>query len=256
MAIRTARSNVIDYPDSDGKPVGESDDHRDLMFTLIYTLQNLLSSVTAYVAGNLFIYYQEGDPKKVICPDVFVVPGVPQRKRRIYKTWEHNGIVPSFVIELTSRKTRREDQGKKRELYAWLGVREYVMFDPLGDYLKPPLQAFTLTSDGYIRLAGPPVISQVLGVELRAEGRDLRLYTLDGQRLNNPYDEAALARRESEARRAEAEARRAEARRAEAEAAARLIETRRAEAEAEARRVAEAEVERLRAEIERLRATG
>lgn len=38
-----------------------------------------------YVAGNLFVYYEEGDPTQVVAPDVFVVKGVPRQKRRTYK---------------------------------------------------------------------------------------------------------------------------------------------------------------------------
>jgi Uma2 family endonuclease len=130
------------YPESDGEPVGETDDHRDLMFELIFALKNLLIQTVAYVAGNLFIYYAEGHPESVVAPDVFVVFGVPQRNRRIYKTWEHSGKCPDLVIELTSSKTRYEDLGNKRVLYAELGVQEYYIFDPLGDYLDPRLRGY------------------------------------------------------------------------------------------------------------------
>lgn len=41
-----------------------------------------------YVSGNLFVYYEEGNPKKCVAPDVFVVFGVPKRRRRVYLVWE------------------------------------------------------------------------------------------------------------------------------------------------------------------------
>ena len=104
------------YPESDGEPVGETDDHRDLMFELIFALKNLLSQTLAHVAGNLFIYHEEGRPESVVAPDVFVIFGMPQRNRRTYKTWEHNGKCPDLVIELTSSKTRYEDLGTKRAI--------------------------------------------------------------------------------------------------------------------------------------------
>ncbi len=53
----------------------------------------------------------------IVCPDLFVALGVPSDiNRRSFKVWIE-GKVPELVIEVTSKKTRREDQGKKFELY-------------------------------------------------------------------------------------------------------------------------------------------
>jgi hypothetical protein len=60
---------------------------------------------------------EEGNLSAVVVPDVFVALGVEQRQRRIYKLWEE-GVSPTFVIEVSSRSTRLEDQGTKRGLYA------------------------------------------------------------------------------------------------------------------------------------------
>jgi Uma2 family endonuclease len=189
------------------------------MFALIFALKNLLRQTVAYVAGNLFIYYEEGHPESVVAPDVFVIFGVPQRNRRTYKTWEHDGKCPDLVIELTSSKTRYIDLGEKRVRYAELGVQEYYIFDPLGEYLKPRLRGYQLVDGELIPLPGPRIISRLLHVELRVVGDTLRVYELaSGAVLPTPdeLDEAW-------------------------------------QREAEARRAAEAEIERLRAEIERLR---
>ena len=40
-----------------------------------------------HVCGNMFIYYEEGNPRKVISPDVFMVRGVSKKDLRTYKTW-------------------------------------------------------------------------------------------------------------------------------------------------------------------------
>jgi Uma2 family endonuclease len=233
MITHRAQLQAIVYPESDGEPVGETDDHRDLMFELIFALKNLLRQTVAYVAGNLFIYYKEGDPSSVVAPDVFVIFGVPQRNRRTYKIWEHDGNTPDLVIELTSTKTRDEDLGKKRILYANLGVQEYYIFDPLGDYLEPRLRGYQLVDDELLPLPGPRIFSRLLNVELRVVDKTLRLYHLaSGEPLPTPNELDMVRQREAEARRA-------------AEAAQ--------QQEAEARRAAEAEIERLRAEIERLR---
>lgn len=51
-----------------------------------------------YVSGNLFIYYEQGNPESVIAPDVFVVFGVDNKERRSYKTWEEQDKTPDFVL--------------------------------------------------------------------------------------------------------------------------------------------------------------
>ena len=190
MTTSDVRLQSMIYPESDGEPVGETDDHRDLMFELIFALKNLLSQTVAYIAGNLFIYYEEGRPESVVAPDVFVIFGVPQRNRRTYKTWEHNGKCPDLVIELTSSKTRYEDLGNKRVLYAELGVQEYYIFDPLGDYLDPRLRCYQLINGELLPLPGPRFFSRLLNVELRVVGDALRFYEMGGDTaLPTPAEE-------------------------------------------------------------------
>jgi Uma2 family endonuclease len=178
------------YPESDGEPVGETDTHRRLMFDLIFALTNWLNQTLAYVAGNLFIYYEEGNPAAVVAPDVFIIPGVPQTDHRTYKTWEHEGKTPALVIELTSSKTRYEDLGNKRVLYAELGVQEYYIFDPLGDYLDPRLRGYQLIDGELLPLPGPRYFSSLLNVELRVVGDTLRFYEIGGDTaLPTPAEE-------------------------------------------------------------------
>ena len=102
-----------------------------------------------------------------------------------------------------------EDLGTKRALYAMLGVREYFLYDPLGEYLQPPLQGYRLQEGEYQRL--PPegegrLTSQALGMELRVEEGRLRLVNpATGERLLTP-SEALMARRVADARASQAEA--------------------------------------------------
>jgi len=93
--------------------------------------------------------------------------------------------------------------------------------------------AFRLTPEGYRQVEEEPLVSQVLGLELRVEGNFLRLVDpRTGEKLLTPL-EAQEARRQAEEARRQAERRAAE--------------------EAEARRRAEAELEQLRAELARLK---
>ena len=142
-----AAAKPVIYPEGDGKPMAETPVHRDELIRLIQTLQDAFAGrADVYVSGNMMLYYEEGNPRASASPDVFVVIGVPKLpERRVYKVWEE-GAPPTVVMEITSRSTRREDLHKKWELYIRLGVREYILYDPLGEYLRPPLQGFRLVA--------------------------------------------------------------------------------------------------------------
>jgi Uma2 family endonuclease len=89
-----------------------------------------------------------------------------------YLLWEETP--PSLVVEVTSRKTRREDQGPKKSLYERIGIEEYVLFDPYGDYLRPRLQGHRLVEERYqpIPLAEDgTLLSRTTGLIFRPEGR-------------------------------------------------------------------------------------
>lgn len=204
-----ARDEVL-YPSSDGKPLGETDAHvREILATLYMLRMRYAERDDAYVAADLFVYYEEGNPKAVFAPDVFVVFGVPKRERRKYKLWEE-GVPPAFVLEVSSKGTWLEDAGTKRAIYEKLGVTEYFMLDPEGDYLDPPLQGFRRRGRELAALSPDErggFVSEVLGLSLTLE--DLRLVLTDlrtGERLLRPEEEHA-ALRAAEAARSEAEAR-------------------------------------------------
>ena len=260
MHSTAVASRVIDYPETDGQPMAETPEHRDVMIDAIQVLRrHFAGRPNVYVSGNMMMYYEEGEPRRCVSPDVFVAVGVEDKDRRTYLLWrEAKG--PDFVLEVTSRSTRRNDQRTKRALYEWMGVSEYVLYDPLGEYLNPPLQGFRLVGGEYVewertRLPGGAraLHSEVLGLSLHVRARDRALRLRDpasGEDLLTPV-EAAAAREEAEARaereaaargeaevraeRAEARAERADAR-AEREAAARGEAEVHAEREAAARR--------------------
>jgi Uma2 family endonuclease len=216
--------------------MGETDVHIDALIYLREALKDhFREAPQIYVAGNMLLYYEEGNPTACVAPDVFVVQGIAKHERRIYKVWEE-GQSPAVVFEITSRSTRLEDLGTKRALYAMLGVQEYFLYDPLGEYLWPPLQGYRLQEGEYQRMPSSDhegLVSQVLGLELRLEDHRLRVvHPATYERLLTPA-EAQAARRAAEARAAQE----ATARQAAEERAAH----------------AEAELQRLRDELARLR---
>jgi Uma2 family endonuclease len=181
--------------------MGETDKHRQLMIDLIEALKTYFANEpNVYVSGNLMCYHEENNPKASISPDVFVVRGVAKHERRIYKFWEEPA--PQVVLEISSKKTRKEDFGKKKDIYAWLGVREYFVFDPEAK-LRAPLRAFRLHGPELVEemVVGQRVMSAELGLELvQAEGT-LRLF--------NPRTKAFLLTPAESYVRAEQEATRA-----------------------------------------------
>ena len=255
----------VEYPYSDGQPIGETPIHRDCIVHTIRAFQEVFAErPDVYVGGDMFVYYEEGNPQASVVPNVFVVIGAVKDElreggwRETYKLWEEPKG-PDFVLEVTSRSTQREDQVRKRALYARLGVTEYFLYDPKGEYL-PPLQGMRLRGGGYERSAPERLPdgreglwSEVLGLYLCSEGQALRVHEpATGRDLRTPGEEAAARRvaevrvaEETAARREEAAARQAAEVRVAEEAAARREE-------ATARRAAEARV----AELEALLSTG
>jgi hypothetical protein len=262
----TSRKTTIVYPEPDGSPMAESDPARDY---LVYGVEAIRIFFQArsdiYVSGNMWLSYQEGDPNAVVCPDVFVVFGVENRPRRSYRVWKEGDKTPDWVLEITSKRTRKVDDEEKPLIYRQLGVREYFQYDPTGEYLKPQLKGQRLHQGRYRKIRpttlrdGTLVFeSEVLGLELQLlpDGR-LRFFNPATQEyLRNPQE--SERERLEERQRAELERQRAELERQRAEQADQQAQQERLRAEEERLRAEQADQqaqqERLRAEEERLRA--
>jgi Uma2 family endonuclease len=246
----------IEYPTSDGQPMAETPQHMQVMVDLIFGLKRRYREVSdVWVAGNLFLFYEKGHPKARVAPDVLLAQGVRKWDRPNYKVWEDGP--PALVVEVTSRKTQKKDQQVKKPLYQRLGVKEFVLFDPFGEYLRPPLQGFRLLRGRYQPIpleADGSLRSRTTGLWLRREGQRLRLVDVKTgepllweEELEAARDREAVARQAAEVRATkEVEAR-------QAAEAARLAAEARATEEAAARRIAEEQLRALEEELKRLR---
>jgi Uma2 family endonuclease len=158
--------------------MAETDVHRDLMAQLIEVLRRFYAGQQVYVTGNVLVFYQPGNRRRHVSPDVWLARGVANHQRPNYLIWqEPRG--PEFVIEMTSSSTQREDQTTKFALYRdTLRVREYFLFDPEGDYLDPQLQGYRLRGNVYqrVRPRDGRLPSQVTGLHLEQDGNQLRLW--------------------------------------------------------------------------------
>ena len=141
----------IEYPESDGEPLGETDLHIHWIIRLRDILKHRYRDQRVYVGADLMLYYQEGVPQRFVAPDVFVVLDCDGSMRRTFKTWEE-GRVPDVVFEITSKYSKREDEVIKPQKYALMGVGEYFLYDPESEYLSSRLIGYRLSGDTYERI--------------------------------------------------------------------------------------------------------
>ena len=222
------------YPESDGEPMAETGRHVRLLLDMIETIDwHFRDAPDVHVCGNMFLYYEEGNPRKVISPDVFMVRGVSKKDLRTYKTWEQQPYL-DFVLELASPSTYTKDFNEKKTIYEKiLRVKEYYIYDPYGE-IHPSFIGFRLVAGSYEEIAfvDGRLPSETLGLELGERDGVLRLY--------DPVKDAWFGPGREHA----------------AEAETLASEEARARQEAESRaQHAEAELEKLRAALERLETT-
>lgn len=187
----------LEYPSSDGRPMAESDLHRQTMVDLIDRLMaHFAKRDDVYVSGNMLVYYEEGNVGRHLAPDCFVVFGAANHHRETFKTWEE-GAVPSVVFEITSKTTRDEDTEAKFAVYqnVWR-VDEYFLFDPTEESLSPSLAGFRRVRGELqaMRLTRGQLTSRPLGLTLSRDGQQLRLHdTATGAMLLTPKQQLAKA---------------------------------------------------------------
>ena len=182
--VLRADSRIVEFPTSDGRPVAETPLHYKRLSDLAYCITTFFKRrADAYVGVNMLAYDDPREPRRHLSPDIFVAFGgasEEEREREIYKLWEEPS--PAFVLEVTSKSTRREDERKKARYAKW-GVAEYFMYDPRGEYLAPALQGFELSRGGYRSMLERTLAngeqglsSRRLGLDLWLDGPALRLY--------------------------------------------------------------------------------
>lgn len=199
MQRKIQAAPTIFYPESDGKPMAETDVHRKLMMDFILILEDYFeNNDDVYVSGNLLIYYERGNPRKSISPDVFVAFGVEKKQRNTYLTWAE-AQTPDFVLEVASPSTFSKDMGEKKELYASvLAVKEYYIYDPMGQ-IVPSFVGYRLIDGEYqeIDFVNDRLLSETLGLALGEHDGNLRLYNpTTSQWLQTPQERAKNAEAE------------------------------------------------------------
>ncbi len=157
-----------DLPDSDDQPV--DNELQDLIPHLLKAILALIWSDRQdwFFGVDMGIYY---DPKKpAIVPDGFLSLGVPRiidsNLRLSYLLWEEQKI-PTLVIEIVS-KTNRKEYTEKKELYQKLGVKYYVIYNPLRKRLSR-LEIYQLKPGQYELLKGEKIWLDELNLAIGCE---------------------------------------------------------------------------------------
>ena len=256
--------DVEKLPVTDGKPLPDGRVQQD---PLDYSRGSLRLHLTAKrddvaVDGDMFVYYigrdERGEPTRtVVAPDVFVVFGVPDDpKRDSYVLDREPDAHIGFVLEIASRSTRSRDYGKKRQIYAHMGVDEYFLFDPPTRRRPARVVGLTLRGKVYHDMSQSVlpnghrgVRSEVLGLAAYCRDDELRWFDPAAGRDLDDLPSTARRAEEAEHRAHEAERRADEAEHradeAERRKRASVAETAEARSEAAAARARIAELEAL-----------
>ncbi|AUS99340.1 hypothetical protein CLI64_02425 [Nostoc sp. CENA543] len=219
---------MYDLPSDNPEEPGLPDDFHFLQPILLYlTFQPInWNSELVYCAADLNLYYDVEHPLWYKRPDWFGVVGVPklykgEDLRLSYVTWQEPAN-PFVVVELLSPGTEDEDLGNlptvkdkppsKWEVYQQiLRVPYYIVFSRYTNELRAfqlvggHYEAITLT-DGRISM---PELGLSLGIwsgVFRGINRLwLRWFTLTGELIPEPTEEAITAKQEAEQAKRKAE---------------------------------------------------
>lgn len=196
-ALGTLVPAVIDYPESDGKPMADN----TLQFQWIVTLQGGFDDLfrdrpDVFVAGDLFWYPVLGNNKICIAPDTVVAFGRPKGYRGSYRQWEENGIAPQVVFEVLSPGNRPGEMARKLLFYEEHGVEEYYIYDP--DYAV--LTGYRRDREGMFAAINEMhgFVSPRLGVRFDTSGDELVVHRPDGGQFRTYLEQAEQAKRADE----------------------------------------------------------
>ncbi|MEM7538775.1 MAG: Uma2 family endonuclease [Chloroflexota bacterium] len=238
--LNTAKNGskeAIFYPESDGMPMAEHMDQYDYLTLFKGSMEiQYEDDSNVLIAGDVFWYPVEGNPKIKYAPDVMVIFGRPKYNRGSYLQWKEENIPPHIVFEIWSPGNSKVDKDKKFAFYQRYGVEEYYTYDPhkgeLEGWLRAGQQLKKISKMNGWR-------SPRLGITFSLHEKELAIYDSQGNRYLSHEDEG-VRRRRTEAERDEAIAERDEAIAERDEAVAKARD------EAEARAQMEEEIRRLK----------
>ena len=180
MVSQISKPEIV-YPDSDGKPMADNTKQFELIVEIKKGLDLLyINEPNVFIAGDLFWYPIQGQPKIVTAPDVMVVFGRPKGDRGSYKQWQEENIAPQVVFEILSPSNDRLEMSRKLLFFERHKVEEYYLYDPETNFLD----IWIRTSEGLEPIAQfDGWTSPRLGVRFDISTGRLQLYKPDGSKF-------------------------------------------------------------------------
>ena len=180
MVSQISKPEII-YPDSDGKPMADNTKQFELIVEIKKGLDLLyINEPNVFIAGDLFWYPIQGQPKIVTAPDVMAVFGRPKGDRGSYKQWEEENIAPQVIFEILSPSNDRIEMSKKLLFFDRHQVEEYYLYDPETNFLD----IWIRTSEGLEPIAqSDNWTSPRLEVRFDTSTGRLQLYKPDGTKF-------------------------------------------------------------------------
>lgn len=160
-----------------------------------------------YAAGNLTIYYsnRQRQNEHFRSPDFFVVLDTEYKERKSWVVWEEDGKYPNVIVEMLSESTAEVDRGLKKDLYQNIfSTPEYFWFDPYSlefevfRLLERFYEAIVPTERGWLW-------SRQLELYLGVVEEKLRFFTPEGVLVPAPIEAALEERSHTETERQRAD---------------------------------------------------
>ena len=125
--LRATGVDDVFYPSSDGRPMADDTWQAQAIMQAASDLAVALPE--PFVAADILVYPERGNPRNCTAPDVLVAFGVGRHHRMHYRVWAE-GKPPDWVLEVASPSTALADLDEKRRKYAAMGVPEYWLSIP------------------------------------------------------------------------------------------------------------------------------
>jgi len=186
----------IDYPETDGLPMADNTIQYDWIVRLVDELRLLLAGQDVFVAGNLFWYPVEGQPKIVTAPDAMVIFGRPPGNRPSYKQWLEGGIAPQVTFEVLSPGNTDDELDEALAFYERHGVDEYYLIDPY-EYAVTGYRRRDRRLTQIRKMNG--YVSPRLGIRFEVTDDAIHIFRPDGREFQNRPEREEFLLRELDA---------------------------------------------------------
>ena len=195
------------YPKEREDDMGETSIHAKLINKLLAMLLHFFDGrEDVFVTTNMNIYREEGNPRKWFAPDLLIAFGVPNVERSSYLLWREE-VFPQVIFEIASEKTWRNDVDEKLRMYEELGAEEYYVLDSESAYLPAPLMVYRRQGENLVELDVNEnrIFSPRLGLEIVHQGNTFRLFDPTAKEFLQNLEESEEQKRQYKLRAESAE---------------------------------------------------